>query len=150
MGLRSLNKVSLLGTLGKDPEGGTTKNGNPWCRFSIATSESYKDKQTGEWVDQTEWHNISTFNERICKLVQYLSKGSRVYLEGQMKTKKFTDKNGVDRWSTEVEIPMFGGELVLLDQKSDPDNQQSRQPVQKQTQQASASQDDDIGDEIPW
>lgn len=145
MGLRSLNKVSLLGTLGKDPEGGTTNNGNQWCRFSIATSESYKDKQSGEYKDITEWHNISSFNERICKLAQYLKKGSKVYLEGQMKTKKYTDKSGVEKFATQVEIPMFGGELLLLDKKSDSDQQQ-----QTSKPAAKTSADDDIGDEIPW
>lgn len=141
MALRSLNKVTLLGNLGKDPESGTTKNGNSWCRFSIATTESWKDKNTGEWKDATEWHNVSTFNDRVCKLAtQYLRKGSKVLVEGQMKTRKFTDNNGVDRWNTEVEIPMFGGELVLLDKKDEPS-------TQKQTQNNSSS---DIGDEIPW
>ena len=148
MALRSLNKVSLLGTLGKDPQTGTTKNGNPWARFSIATSEEFKNKQTQEWESKTEWHNISTFNERICKLMQYLHKGSRVYLEGQMKTKKFTDDQGVERYNTEVEIPMFGGELVLLDKKEDGQRKAAASPAKQQAQ--SNSQDDDLGDEIPW
>jgi len=144
MGLRSLNKVTLLGTLGKDPEGGETKYGGLWCGFSIATSESYKDKETGEWNDITEWHNVRSYNERICKLARYLKKGSKVLVEGQMKTSKYNDKNGVEKYSTKVEIPMFGGELVLLDKKEDKTNSSTAQ------EKASKTSDTDLGDSIPW
>ena len=117
MSIKSLNKVCLLGNLGQDPKMGITKNGKPWSSFSLATSESYKDKD-GQWQEETEWHLIKTFNERICKLIgDFVKKGSKLYIEGQLKTKKYTDKDGIEKYSTEVFIPMFGGELILLDQK---------------------------------
>lgn len=145
MSLKSLNKVCLIGVLGKDPAGGTTKNGKAWCSFSMATSEGYKDKNTNEWIEQTEWHNVKTFNERIVNLVkENLKKGSKVYVEGQMKTEKYNE-NGVDKFATSVVIPMFGGELVLLDKKEK--TQAAAQPAAKST---NPQYSEELADEIVW
>ena len=117
MSIKSLNKVCLIGNVGQEPKNGETKNGKPWSSFSLATSEGYKAAD-GEWVDQTEWHNIKTFNEKVCKLIaSSVRKGSKVYLEGQLKARKWTDESGVERFATDIIIPVFGGEFVLLDKK---------------------------------
>lgn len=136
MSIKSLNKVCLIGNVGQEPKTGTTKNDKPWATFSLATSESYKNKN-GEWQEETEWHTVKTFNERICNLVtNFVKKGSKIYIEGQIKTRKWTDDSGADRYSTEIFIPMFGGELILLDKKEQKTNSESIPDV--------------IDDEIPW
>jgi single-strand DNA-binding protein len=112
----SLNKVSLIGNLGKDPEVRHTSDGRPIVSFSVATSESWRDKATGERKEKTEWHNVVIFNEGLCKVAeQYLKKGSKCYVEGAMKTRKWQDKDGNDRYSTEVVLQAFNGTLILLD-----------------------------------
>lgn len=114
----SVNKVILIGNLGRDPEVRRTGAGDPVCNFSIATTESWRDKATGERKDRTEWHNIVIFNENLAKIAeQYCKKGSKVYLEGQLQTREFTDKDGNQRKSTEVVLQRFRGELTLLDSK---------------------------------
>lgn len=112
----SVNKVILIGNLGKDPEIKSFQNGGKIANFSIATSESWKDKQTGEKKDRTEWHNIVINGDGLIGVVErYLKKGSKVYVEGQLRTRKWQDKDGNDRYTTEVSIAGLGGKLVMLD-----------------------------------
>ena len=111
----SVNKVVLLGRLGKDPEIVSLNDGNKIVKFSLATSETWKDRNTGERRERTEWHNIVIFNENLGRIAeQYLRKGNQVYLEGTMQTRKWQDQNGNDRYTTEVVLPRFRGELTLL------------------------------------
>jgi single-strand DNA-binding protein len=115
----SVNKVILVGNLGKDPEIRTFQNGGRVASFSLATSESWKDKTSGERKDKTEWHRVSVMNEHIIGVVErYLKKGAKVYIEGQLETRKWTDKEGQEKYTTEVVIPRFRGELTMLDGKS--------------------------------
>ncbi len=114
----SVNKVILVGNLGRDPETRRFPSGDSVVSFSLATTESWRDKATGERKDRTEWHNISVFNENLGKVVeQYCKKGSKVYLEGQLQTREFTDKEGHQRKTTDVVLTKFRGELVLLDSR---------------------------------
>ena len=111
----SVNKVILIGNLGKDPEARSMGSGGEVVSFSIATSESWTDKQSGEKRDKTEWHNIVIFNENLGRIAkQYLRKGSSVYVEGQLQTRKWTDKDNNDRYTTEIVLQRFRGELTLL------------------------------------
>jgi single-strand DNA-binding protein len=112
----SVNKVILIGNLGRDPEVRSFQNGGKVCNLRIATSETWKDKNTGERREKTEWHSVAIFNEglvRVCE--QYLRKGSKVYLEGQLQTRKWQDQSGQDKYSTEVVLQGFGGTLTMLD-----------------------------------
>ena len=112
----SVNKVILVGNLGKDPESRSFQNGGKVVSFSIATSENWKDKNSGERKDKTEWHNVSIFSEGLARVAeQYLKKGSKVYLEGQLETRKWQDKDGNDRTTTEVVLRNFNSSMVLLD-----------------------------------
>jgi single-strand DNA-binding protein len=112
----SLNKVMLIGNLGKDPEVRSFQNGGKVVSFSVATSESWKDKSSGERKDKTEWHNVSIFSEGLARVAeQYLKKGSKVYLEGQLETRKWQDQSGNDRYSTDVVLRNFNSSMVLLD-----------------------------------
>ena len=112
----SVNKVILVGNLGRDPEVRRMTNGDPIVNLSVATSENWKDKATGERKEKTEWHRVVIFNENLAKVAeQYMHKGSKVYLEGQLQTRKWTDKDGVEKYSTEVVLSRFRGEMVLLD-----------------------------------
>src|SRR5215471_607258 len=111
-----VNKVILVGNLGKDPEIRRTQDGRPIANLSVATSESWRDKATGERKEKTEWHRVVIFNEGLCKIVeQYLKKGSKVYLEGALQTRKWTDKDGHDKYSTEVVLQGFNSQLTMLD-----------------------------------
>ena len=115
----SLNKVMIIGNLGADPEVRTFQNGGKVCNLRIATSESWKDKNTGERRDKTEWHSVSIFAEglvRICE--QYLKKGSKVFVEGSLQTRKWQDQSGADRYSTEVVLQGFNGTLTMLDSRA--------------------------------
>jgi single-strand DNA-binding protein len=110
----SVNKVILVGNLGKDPEVRKLNNGDPVVNLSVATSESWRDKQTGERKEKTEWHRVVIFNENIAKVAeQYLKKGSTVYIEGQLQTRKY-EQNGVEKYSTEVVLQKYRGELTML------------------------------------
>ena len=112
----SVNKVILVGNLGRDPEIRSFQNGGRVASFSIATSESWKDKQSGERKERTEWHRISVLNESLVGIVErYLKKGAKVYVEGQLETRKWTDKDGQEKFSTEVVLRPFRGELTMLD-----------------------------------
>ncbi|WP_375638742.1 MULTISPECIES: single-stranded DNA-binding protein [unclassified Bartonella] len=115
-----LNKVTLIGRLGANPESKTMTSGAEIVNFSIATSESYTDKKTNQKIDKTEWHSIVVFNPHLAKIaLQYLSKGSKVYIEGKLQTRKWQDKNGHDRYTTEIILPQYKGELYLLDAKKE-------------------------------
>jgi single-strand DNA-binding protein len=115
----SVNKVILVGNLGKDPEIRRTQDGRPIANLSVATSESWRDKATGERKEKTEWHRVVIFNEGLCKVAeQYLKKGAKVYLEGQLQTRKWTDQSGVEKYSTEVVLQGFNSNLTMLDGRS--------------------------------
>jgi len=109
----SVNKVILVGNVGQDPEVRQFQNGGQVCSFSLATSENWKDKNTGERRDKTEWHRVSIFSEGLIRVVQsYVKKGSKLYIEGQLETRKWQDKDGNDRYTTEVVLRGFGGTLI--------------------------------------
>jgi single-strand DNA-binding protein len=114
--MAGVNKVILVGNLGKDPEVRRMTSGEPVVNLSVATSETWRDKASGERKERTEWHRVVIFNENLAKVAeQYLRKGSKVYLEGQLSTRKWTDKDGAEKYSTEVVLNRFRGELVMLD-----------------------------------
>jgi len=114
----SVNKVILIGNLGRDPEVRRLNSGDSVVNFSVATSESWRDKATGERKERTEWHNVVIFNENLGKIAeQYCKKGSKIYLEGQLQTREFTDRDGNQRKATEVVLQRFRGELTLLDSR---------------------------------
>lgn len=156
----SVNKVILVGNLGADPESRHTQDGRLIVNLSIATSESWKDKNTGERKEKTEWHRVVIFNEGIAQVAEkYLNKGAKVYIEGQLQTRKWTDKDGNDRYSTECVLQGFNSTLTMLDSRSDGDSQQSNQSGsnkydQQYDQQSGGTvghQDhNDMDDEIPF
>jgi len=112
----SVNKVILVGNLGADPEIRRTQDGRPIANLRVATSETWRDKTTGERKEKTEWHRVVIFNEGLCRIAeQYLKKGSKVYLEGSLQTRKWQDKDGHDRYSTEVVLQGFNSQLTMLD-----------------------------------
>jgi single-strand DNA-binding protein len=114
----SVNKVILVGNLGKDPDVRHTQDGKSIVNLSIATTDSWRDKSSGERKEKTEWHRVVIFNEGIAKVAeQYLKKGSSVYIEGQLQTRKWTDKDGVEKYSTEVVLQNYGGQLTMLGSK---------------------------------
>jgi single-strand DNA-binding protein len=116
----SVNKVILIGNLGRDPEVRSFQNGGKVCNLRIATSETWKDRNTGERREKTEWHSVAIFQEGLVRVAeQYLRKGSKVYIEGQLQTRKWQDQSGQDRYSTEVVLQGFGGTLVMLDGRSE-------------------------------
>lgn len=116
----SVNKVILIGNLGRDPEVRRLNSGEPVVNLRIATSENWRDKQTGERKEKTEWHSVVIFNENIAKVAeQYLKKGSKVYVEGQLQTRKWTDQAGVEKYTTEIVLQRFRGELTMLDGKGE-------------------------------
>lgn len=114
----SVNKVILVGNVGNDPEIRTFQNGGRVANLSLATSESWKDKNTGERKDKTEWHRVSVLNEGLVKVIEnYVNKGSKLYIEGQLETRKWQDQNGQDKYSTEVVLRPYRGELTMLDSR---------------------------------
>ncbi len=115
----SVNKVILIGNLGADPEVRNMQDGRPVVNLRLATSESWRDKATGERRERTEWHRVVIFNEGLARIAeQYLRKGSKIYVEGQLQTRKWTDQNGQDRYTTEVVLQGFKGELTMLDSRA--------------------------------
>ena len=149
----SLNKVTLIGNLGKDPESRTMQNGGKVVSFSIATSESWKDKTSGERQERTQWHNIVIFNEQIGGVAEkYLKKGAKIYLEGQLETRKWQDKDGNDKWTTEVVLRPYRGELTMLDGKKGDDGPAYDQEAGTHAgdQQPPARSTDELEDEIPF
>jgi single-strand DNA-binding protein len=159
----SVNKVILIGNLGADPEIRRTQDGRPIANLRVATSESWRDKTTGERKEKTEWHRVVIFNEGLCKIVeQYLKKGSKVYLEGALQTRKWQDKDGQDRYSTEVVLQGFNSQLTMLDTRggggasadsgddfgsSGPSVARERKPAMAG---AGGGKRDDMDDEIPF
>ena len=114
----SINKVILVGNLGRDPEVRATQDGREICNLAIATSETWKDRNSGERKEKTEWHRVVIFNENLTRIAkEYLRKGSKVYIEGQLQTRKWTDKDGLEKYSTEIVLQNFNGNLTLLDGK---------------------------------
>ena len=151
----SLNKVLLIGRLGADPEIKQMVNGKNVARFSIATSNTWKDKNTGEKKEKTEWHRVVIFNEGLANVVkQYLKKGSQVYIEGQLSTRKWRDeKTGQDKYSTEVVLQGFNSSLTMLGGKSggqDNFSQISNDSALPDDSSASSNKDKDLDDEIPF
>lgn len=116
----SVNKVILVGNLGRDPEIRTTQDGTKVGNLSLATSENWRDRATGERRERTEWHRVVVFNERLVDVCEkYLRKGSKIYVEGQLQTRKWTDQSGQDRYTTEVVLQRFRGELTMLDSRGE-------------------------------
>ena len=116
----SVNKVILIGNLGRDPEVRSMQNGGKVCNLSVATSERWKDRNSGEQQERTEWHRVVIFDDRLVDVAErFLAKGRKVYLEGELQTRKWTDQTGQDRYSTEVVLRRFRGQLVLLDSRND-------------------------------
>jgi single-strand DNA-binding protein len=149
----SVNKVVLVGNLGRDPEVRRLSSGDPVVNLSVATSESWRDKATGEKKERTEWHRVVIFNENLAKVAeQYLRKGSKVYLEGQLQTRKYTDKDGAEKYSTEVVLQRFRGELVMLDSRGDNGGERERPALVGASESSARSSfaRDDLDDEIPF
>jgi single-strand DNA-binding protein len=162
----SVNKVILIGNLGKDPEIRRTQDGRPIANLSIATSESWRDKNSGERKEKTEWHRVVIFSEGLCRIAeQYLKKGSKVYVEGQLQTRKWTDKDNIERYSTEVVLQNFNSTLTMLDGRaggsgtgadeggssgSGGDFGGSAAPRERKPAMAGAGKRDDMDDEIPF
>jgi single-strand DNA-binding protein len=149
----SINKVILVGNLGKDPEVRSTQEGKKIVNLTIATSEAWKDKSTGERKERTEWHRVVIFNEGLAKVAeQYLEKGSKVYIEGQLQTRKWTDQSGQDKYSTEVVLSAFGGAMVMLSSnggRADTEDEEA-QARSSTTSRATTSSSALIDDEIPF
>ena len=147
----SVNKVILIGNLGRDPEVRTFQNGGKVCNFSIATSETWKDRNSGERQERTNWHNIAIFNENLAQIAeQYLRKGSKVYVEGQLETRKWQDQAGNDRYTTEVVLRNFRGELTLLDGRSENNNSNFSETASIDDESSDKVLTYDIDDEIPF
>ncbi len=139
----SVNRVILIGNLTRDPEIRQTQNG-PVANFSLATNETWRDKASGERREKVEFHRIVIWNEKLGEIAQkYLRKGSKVYLEGQLATRKWTDQSGVEKYSTEVVLQKYRGEIVMLGDKSEAD-----EPARETPTDSGAA--DDLDDEIPW
>jgi single-strand DNA-binding protein len=160
--MSSVNRVILVGNLGKDPEIRHTQDGRPIANLSVATSESWKDKATGERREKTEWHRVVIFNEGLCGVAEkYLKKGSKIYLEGSLQTRKYQDQSGQDKYSTEVVLQNFNSKLVMLDRAgdraggdvgSDQDDPGASGPStrEKKPAMAGASAREDLDDAIPF
>jgi single-strand DNA-binding protein len=153
----SVNKVILIGNLGRDPEVRRLTSGDPVVNLSIATSESWRDKASGERKEKTEWHRVVIFNENIAKVAeQYLKKGSKIYLEGQLQTRKYTDKDGSEKYSTEIVLQRYRGELVMLDGRGD--GERAERPERPERPAMAGTSEDarsfqrsgDLDDEIPF
>jgi single-strand DNA-binding protein len=143
----SVNKVIIVGNLGADPEVRTFQNGGKVCNLRVATSETWKDKNSGERKEATEWHTVAIFQEGLVRVAeQYLKKGSKVYIEGKLQTRKWQDQSGADRYSTEVVLQGFGGSLVMLDGPSG-----GKGDTPKGDGYGSGGRpSDDLGDDIPF
>ncbi|WP_417701908.1 single-stranded DNA-binding protein [Pseudophaeobacter sp.] len=157
----SVNKVIMIGNLGRDPETRTFQNGSKVCNLRIATSESWKDRDTGERRERTEWHSVAIFNDGLIRVAeQYLRKGAKVYIEGKLQTRKWQDQGGNDRYSTEVVLQGFGSTLTMLDGRNSRDgagqgggsdhNQSSGGGYDRSPQGGSGSGHNIDDDEIPF
>jgi single-strand DNA-binding protein len=147
--MSSVNKVILIGRLGADPESRSFQNGGKVVNLRLATSETWKDKQTGKRKEKTEWHSVSILNEGLAGIAErYLRKGSQVYVEGKLQTRKWQDQSGADRYSTEIALQGFGASLVLLDGQNG--GNRDNQPRQQERQQSRGAFDDLDGDDVPF
>jgi single-strand DNA-binding protein len=150
--MAGVNKVILVGNLGKDPESRRMTSGELMVNLSVATSESWRDKASGERKEKTEWHRVVIWNENLAKVAeQYLRKGSKVYLEGQLSTRKYNDKDGVEKYSTEVVLNRFRGELVMLDGRAEGGGERAPRSGGGGASEAPANFDRaEMDDEIPF
>ena len=148
----SLNKVMLIGNLGADPVIRQTQDGKRLAQLSLATSETWKDKNTGEKKEKTSWHRIVIFNDGLAGVVEsYLKKGSKIFIEGQLQTRKYTDANSVEKYTTEVVLGNYNGNLTMLDSRGGgADSSVSSESEMNQDVQSSTPEDLDIDDEIPF
>ena len=145
----SVNKVILIGNLGADPETHTFQNGGKVCNLRVATSETWKDKNSGERKERTEWHSVAIFNEALAGLAErYLRKGSKVYLEGQLETRKWQDQNGQDKYATEIVLRPFRGEMTFLDPPGEKSGGESRGGYGDRDRGQAGRQD--LDDEVPF
>jgi len=150
--MSSVNKVIIVGNLGRDPEARSFPNGGKVVNLNIATSERWKDRTSGEQKERTEWHQVVITNEGLCKVAErYLRKGSKVYIEGQLRTRKWTDKDKIDRYSTEVVLGAFNSTLVLLDkQQADPGRTDYSGYADQPGAGGGATRAEDLDDDIPF
>src|SRR5262249_19714 len=158
--MSSVNKVILVANLGKDPEIRHTRDGRPIAHLNVATSEKWTDKRTGESREKVEWHRVSIFNEGLCGVAEkYLKKGSKVYLEGALQTRKWQDQSGQDKYTTEVVLQTFNSKLVLLDRAgdrangdggSDQDDPGASSSSTRERKPAMAGTSGDMDDQIPF
>ena len=149
----SVNKVILVGNLGADPEVKTMQSGDKLVNLSVATSETWRDRQSGERREKTEWHRVVIFNENLAKVAeQYLKKGAKVYLEGQLQTRKWQDQSGADRYSTEIVLQKYRGELTMLDGRGQGDGESAdySRPVLSGAPMAGVDIEDDIPFSAEW
>jgi len=152
----SVNKCIIVGNLGKDPEIRRTQDGKPIANLTVATSESWRDKSSGERKEKTEWHRVVIFSEPLCKIAeQYLKKGAKVYIEGALQTRKWADQSGVEKYSTEVVLQGFGGVLTMLNGKSageEPEQSISQRAAPKRPDSISSGRSlkADMEDDIPF
>lgn len=142
--MSSLNKVILIGNVGKDPESRTFQSGDELVSFSLATTESYKNKNTGDWVNNTEWHYIKVYNQNLINLIKnYVKKGSKLYVEGQLKTESFKNNKGEETKLTHILLSKFKGDIKILDKREANEDGDSRKELTQNSYQ-------DHGDEIPF
>lgn len=148
----SINKVILVGNLCADPEIRRMNSGDPVVNLRIATSESWRDRQTGERKERAEFHSVVIFNDNLAKVAeQYLRKGSKVYVEGQLQTRKWQDQSGADKYTTEIVLQKFRGELQMLDPKGDGQRDEGRATQRTYAEESGGSYgSDDLDDEIPF
>lgn len=159
----SVNKVILVGNLGADPEVRHTQDGRPVVNLRLATSETWRDKASGERRERTEWHRIVIFNENFCRVAeQYLKKGAKIYVEGQLQTRKYTDQQGVERYTTEVVLQQYRGDLTMLDSRAgasaepaaagfaNGDDFGQSAPLDRPREQRSQGFGRDLDDEVPF
>ena len=150
--MSGVNKVILIGNLGRDPEIRSTQDGTKIANLSLATSESWKDKNTGERKERSEWHRVVIFGPLAEIAEKYLRKGSKVYLEGQLQTRKWTDQSGQDKYTTEVVLQRYRGELVMLDSKPEGAGERAAEPPNDRGRQGphEGGGDDDLDSDIPF
>ncbi len=153
----TVNKVILVANLTADPETRRMGNGNPVVNMRVATSESWRDKSTGERKERSEFHRVVIFSEGLCKVAeQYLRKGSKVYIEGQIQTRRWTDQSGQDKFSTEIVLQGFNAVLTMIDGRSNEDTGQQQEPRQRDASAGYAARDshqrpiDELNDDIPF
>lgn len=150
----SINKVILVGNVGQEPEIRSTQDGKEIANFSLATSESWKDKNSGEKREKTEWHRVVVFSQGLVGVIKnYVKKGSKLYIEGSLQTRKWTDSQGVDKYTTEIVLQNYGSSMQILDSRSGGDSFQSSPQQQTQSSEPAANNNvsvDETDDEIPF